>query len=337
MKDNSKERILICREGAIGDVLHTLPLVEYLKSKFKNSSIEYLTSPNICEVLEKYCPYIDKTWAYKKGKEKKLADAVLQEKKIVDYFFNLHSTFRFKLFNRTYIKARKYFQYRPNKTLHAVLNFAKVFDASISAFNLNSSTLRIADSKDLLSQYNLHKNNYICLVPGVGKYRMSRAWPLQNWLDLTRKILSSKKDYKVVFLGGRDELEIKPYFYNFGKDVSLNLIDELSLCDTAKIISTAACLVSCDTGLLHLASALSVKVIGLFGSTRFSRTGPYAREYIVMDAKNCSCRFFDFKKCWRTRENFGSCMRSIKVDEVLLNVAKFTFSETQVINQVLST
>ena len=336
MKDNSKERILICREGAIGDVLHTLPIVKYLKSQLKNSSIEYLTAPNIGEVLEKYCPYIDKIWIYKKGKEKELADDILKDGKKVDRFFNLHSTFRFNLFNRTCIRARKYFQYRPNKTLHAVLDFAKVFDTSISAFNLNSSTLYVPDSKDLLSQYNLHKDNYICLVPGVGKHRTSRAWPLENWLNLVRKILSSRKGYKVVFLGGRDESDIKPYFYDFDKDTSLNLIDELSLGDTAKIISTSACLVSCDTGLLHLASALSVKVIGLFGSTKFSRTGPYAKEYIVMNAKNCSCRFFGFKTCWRTKENFGNCMHSIKVDEVLSNVLKFIFSETKLTDQTIS-
>ena len=328
MKDNSKERILICREGAIGDVMHTLPLVKYLKSKFKNSSIEYLTSGNICEVLEKHCPYIDQTWTYVKGNEKDIAVEILENGKKVDYFFNLHSTFRFSLFNNRYIKARKYFQHRADKNLHVVLNFAKTFDASISAFNLNSSTLHISDVRDLLNQYNLHQKNYICLVPGVGKHRTSRGWPLQNWLDLASKILSLRRDYKVVFLGGSDESGIKPQFSNFEQSKSLNLIDELSLSDTARIISASACLVSCDTGLLHLASALSVKVIGLFGSTKFSRTGPYATEYVVMDAKNCTCKLFGLKTCWRTRENFGYCMNSIGVDEVLLNVGKLTFSET---------
>ena len=334
MKD---KRILLCRTGGIGDVLHTLPLVKYLKKKYPESSIEYLTSPVVAELLESHCPFINRVWKFNKKNKKQICRDILSELRKIDYFFNLHSSLSFWFFNLFFIKAKNYFQYKKNNSVHAVINFAQTYAPLISAFELDSKTLFETDCSNLLNKYNLQENKYICMVPGVGKSRIHRAWPFENWLSLTKKFLFVEKNIKIVFLGGEDEKKIFDRWLALSreigkpeddtsisgfKDRAVNLIGELKLSDTAKIISKSAKVISCDTGLLHLASALSKKVVGLYGPTLPKRTGPFTSDYQVLVAKDCKCisGLWDLKKCKMTKLSKGFCMDSLSVDSVLSNI-----------------
>lgn len=313
MKD---KRIILARLGGIGDVIHTLPLVKYLRQKYPESSIEYLTSPGVAELLESHCPYINKIWRFDKKNKKQISLKILSEQNKADYFFNLHSSLSFYFFNLFFIRAKKYFQYKKDNSVHAVINFARTYDQSVSAFELDSKTLVERDCGDLLNKYNLQENRYICIVPGVGKSRMHRAWAPENWLRLTKKILFTDNSCTVVFLGGDDEKKICERWCG---DRIVNLIGELNLSDTANIISKSSRVISCDTGLLHLASALSKKVIGLYGPTLPERTGPFTSDYQVLIAKDCKCTggLWNLKKCKVTKLPKGFCMDSLTVDNVL--------------------
>ena len=317
MKD---KRILFCRTGGIGDVLHTLPLVKYLKKKYPESSIEYLTSPVVAELLENHCPFIKRVWKFNKRNKTQICRDILNEQHKIDYFFNLHSSLSFWFLNLFFIRAKKYFPYKKNNNVHAVINFAQTYNPLISAFELDSKTLVETDCNDLLSKYNLRENKYICVVPGVGKSRIHRAWPFENWLSLAKKFLFVEKDIKIVFLGGEDEKKIFARFET--KDRIVNLIGELNLSDTSKIISKSHKVVSCDTGLLHLASAFSKKVVGLYGPTLPKRTGPFTSDYQALTAKDCKCTsgLWDLKKCKMTKFPKGFCMDSLSVDSVLSKI-----------------
>lgn len=334
MKD---KRILLTRLGGIGDVIHTLPLVKYLRKKYPTSSIEYLTSSSVADLLEGYCPYINKVWRFDKTNKRKICSDILNEANKIDYFFNLHNSLSFYFVNLFFIRANKFFQYRKDNSVHAVINFARTYDPLISVFELESKTLVGVESATLLKKYNLQENRYICLVPGVGKSRMHRAWTFEYWLSLAKKFLFVESDFKVVFLGGEDEKKIFEKWVALSravdgpqndnsipgfKDRAVNLIGELSLVDTTKIISKSDKIISCDTGLLHVASALSKKVIGLYGPTLPKRTGPFTSDYQVLVAKDCKCigGLWDLKKCKMTKLSKGFCMDSLSVDNVLSNV-----------------
>ena len=319
MKD---KRILLCRLGGIGDVIHTLPLVKYLRKKYPTSSIEYLTSPSVAELLESHCPFINKVWKFDKQNKRKVCLDIKKDSGNIDYFFNLHSSLSFYFFNLFFIKAKKYFQYKKDNSVHAVINFARTYDSSVSALELDSKTLIEKESIDLLKKYSLQENKYICMVPGVGKVRMHRAWPFEYWLSLTKKFLYFNPDLKVVFLGGEDEKKnFEDKFSVFGNK-AVNLIGELPLPDAAAIISKAKKIVSCDTGLLHVAAAFSKSVIGLYGPTLPKRTGPFTNDYEILVAKDCKCTggLWDLKKCKMTKSPKGFCMDNLTVDNVLPNI-----------------
>lgn len=310
-------RIVFCRLGGIGDVIHTLPLVKYLRKKYENASIEYITSKDISELLTNSCSFIDRVWAFSKIRKKRLSSEILREGKI-NYFFNFHNSLSFFFFNLFYLKANIFFQYKKNNSLHAVVNFAKTYDKTLSGFELDRVTLSVNCEKEFLDSYGLKENKYLCFVPGVGKERPHRGWPFEKWIDLTKKILDHEKEFKIVFLGGEDESSLFDNYKNLNGQI-VNLISKLSLSEATKIISKSACLISCDTGLLHMASAIGVKVIGLYGPTKLERTGPFSANSQVAVAKNCKCisNFWDVKKCKLTKELTGYCMNNLSVDNVL--------------------
>ena len=168
-----KDRIVLCRLGGIGDVIHTLPTVKYLRKKYPTSNIEYITSSNIADLLEKYCPYINKIWRFNKKDKKQVCLNIIKDSGKIDYFFNFHNSLSFYFVNLFFFKARKYFQYKKDKSIHAVINFARTYDPFISAFELEAKTLNEFKSNELLKKYNLKEDKYICVVPGVGKDRKS--------------------------------------------------------------------------------------------------------------------------------------------------------------------
>ncbi len=314
------KRIIFCRLGGIGDVIHTLPLVKYIRNKYPSAIIEYTTSNNIKELLDNCCPFIDKVWVFEKGKEKQLAKEILNftSQKLIEYFFNLHGSLRFFLWHLTALRARKYFHYKKNNSNHAIVNFARTYDESISVFALDSQVLYVNSSNNIFEENKLRKGKYVCFVPGVGSVRPHRAWPFENWISLTKKFLTHEKGFKVVFLGGEYEGEIFDSRIKTEEGV-VNLIGKLNLFEVSQIISTSAILVSCDTGLLHIANGLGVKTVGLYGPTLPDRSGPFSVDSKVFRAKNCFClnNIFDTKSCKKTKDRSGYCMDSLIPDEIL--------------------
>ena len=66
------------------------------------------------------------------------------------------------------------------------------------------------------------------------------------------------------------------------KKKAVSAAGDLSLSDSAALLAQCRCLVSADTGPLHLATSVQTPVVGLFGSTDPRRTGPIGRGHQVI-------------------------------------------------------
>ena len=65
-----------------------------------------------------------------------------------------------------------------------------------------------------------------------------------------------------------------------GSDNVVNLIGDTNLKELIEVIRHSALFISADTGPLHIANALKVPLIALFGTTCPDRTGPYGGDHI---------------------------------------------------------
>lgn len=146
-----------------------------------------------------------------------------------------------------------------------------------------------------------------CIHPGCHPASKNKRWPW--FLDLVKRLKGS-----VAIVGS---LEDDAYDW---PDNCTEYMDKLNLQDTAALIQSCGMMISNDSGLMHVASALDVPTIGLFGPTSDIKCGPWNSPYgIVRGDEKCQwCWRMDKNKFNKCKDN--RCMKSISVDQVLQRV-----------------
>lgn len=111
-----------------------------------------------------------------------------------------------------------------------------------------------------------------------------KRWPVEHW----RALITALPDRKFALLGTPNDRAITDAIATgFGERVE-NLAGKTGLVEFAQRLQACAALVANDTGGMHLANALGVPVIGLFGPTNPVRTGPvFAAPKILLQPPGC--------------------------------------------------
>lgn len=165
---------------------------------------------------------------------------------------------------------------------------------------------------------------YIALNTG-SNYGEAKCWPEESFAELSDKLL--KEGIVPVLLGTKREvdknLRIKE---RVGKRI-LDLTGKTSLKQLVALLKRMKALVSNDTGTMHLAVALGVPVVALFGPTDPKVTGPWRGGIVIRHELPCS-------PCFKRKCPKGSplCMTSITVDEVHKAIGDLINGERKVIS-----
>ncbi len=100
---------------------------------------------------------------------------------------------------------------------------------------------------------------------------------------------------------------------------------QTTISDLSTIIHNAAVVIAHDSGIMHIANALQVKLIALFGPTDYTCTRPLGRESHVLYSKNeCLAAHYSGKISESNlAEKYpdNKCMEEIRVEDVM---GKFT-------------
>lgn len=142
-----------------------------------------------------------------------------------------------------------------------------------------------------------------------GFFRTKRAeWTKKAWPHFAKLSMTMKRFFKasVVGIGFVNELN--------GVPVDLDFTGKLSITETAKVISQLDCLITTDTGNMHLADILNIPVLALFGPTLVSKNRPTGKgAKVLRSGLSCSpCQ--DTSRFTSCAAN--ECMKSISVGDV---------------------
>ena len=122
-------------------------------------------------------------------------------------------------------------------------------------------------------------------------------------------------DYvKIIIFGGKDEIELVDVILENMKESPINVVGKTSLRQTAALIEKCKIFISNDTGPMHIAAAMGVPVVAIFGPTNFYRTSPFGKQHIIVksDLPCVPCYRGGNAKCDEIR-----CLKLISVDDVL--------------------
>lgn len=138
-------------------------------------------------------------------------------------------------------------------------------------FHLPTSARAEARMDDLFAACALEaRQGVVTLNPGAGK--PVKRWPVEHFRALSRGLLD--RGMRVVVAWGPGELDLAQAIHA-GQAPGAVLAPPTDLDDLLALLRRSALLVAGDTGPLHLAAALGVPTVAVFGPTSPDRNGPY--------------------------------------------------------------
>lgn len=173
---------------------------------------------------------------------------------------------------------------------------------------------QFADS--MIALYKIPQDAKIIGINPGAAYGSAKCWPPERFREVTQKLAQDSHNY-IFYFGDKNSKEM---ILKIVADTSGNVIDlaaKTTLRELIALIGRCSVLLTNDSGPMHIASALNVPLVALFGSTNEVKTGPYHGEEVIHKHVECSPCYkrvcpIDFR-----------CMKRIESDEVYNKVVNF--------------
>ena len=154
---------------------------------------------------------------------------------------------------------------------------------------------------------------WVGMSPGA-QYGSAKEWFPERFGELGRRI-SRELGGRLLILGSGGDRATASRIREIAGPSALDLAGKTTLSQAMALISRCRVFVTNDSGLMHVAAALGVPLVAIFGSTDPSRTGPLGENSRVL-YKPLPCAPCLKTRCPRGRE----CMEAISVEEVFEEV-----------------
>lgn len=152
------------------------------------------------------------------------------------------------------------------------------------------------------------KDIIVGINPGAA-YGSAKCWPPDRYENVTRKLLKNPAVHVLYFGDASGASLINDICKSLPERVT-NLAGRTSIRELIALIKCCTIFLTNDSGPMHIAAALGVRLLALFGSTNEVKTGPYPQGKVIHKHVECSPCYkrvcpIDFR-----------CMKRISVDEV---------------------
>jgi len=189
--------------------------------------------------------------------------------------------------------------------------------------NLLDDHKRFAD--DFFENNNIKENDFVIgFHPGCAilKNHIKRRWEKEKFAELGKKLIK-ENNAKILLFGGPEEDELKSSIDTMIDSEKSYVIKTEKLMQSIAIMKRCNVFVTNDSALMHVASALGLKVIAIIGPTNQHYIHPWKTEHKIVSLNlDCSPCFFYSPKplsCSRTDVQF-KCIKELDVEMVWNNI-----------------
>jgi ADP-heptose:LPS heptosyltransferase len=287
-------RILLIRPGGIGDAVLLLPAIRALHAKFPGCDITVLAEKRNGAIFS-LCGLVGRTLLYDHLPDLRKAfrdsyDVVID----TEQWHRLSAVFarftgapvligfatngRRRLFTHTIEYSHDTYEAESFLSLLVPLGCSAAALDETPFLEVPEAAIQRAD--DLLAS--LDTRPFIALFPGASI--PERRWGGDRFRDLAQRL--SRHALPVVAVGGGGDAVAGEMIVADG--LGLNLAGKTSLAETAAVLRRSSLLVTGDSGLLHMAVALAVPTVSLFGPGIAKKWAPRGSGHYVLN-KNLDC------------------------------------------------
>jgi ADP-heptose:LPS heptosyltransferase len=163
------------------------------------------------------------------------------------------------------VKERPVFEFRINQIFTEWV-------CKKSIFNLNLNF-----EPSVLPQQNLSlpTKGYFIVFPGSRS--SNRIWNTENFVEVSNYLYQTYKLTAIVCGGPGDIIYAEKFIQAYANPV-INITGKTSLPELLSVIKNADCLLSVDTGSIHLAASVNCFTLGIFNGAQYGRFSPYPKE-----------------------------------------------------------
>ncbi|KIC77256.1 hypothetical protein DB41_CO00250 [Neochlamydia sp. TUME1] len=328
------KNIIVRMPNWIGDAVMATPLLTDLRRQWKEAKITVICQTPIDSVLQHH-PDINSIYAFRRPKSwlnkfhhfevidflqkgqydlgllltNSFSSAWWFLKGKVQHRLGFADGFRSLLLNKAIpFPKNKEFQHQviTYKTLLGPL----AIPVSSTPPQLYVSTQELQEAHHFLHRcgIDLQKNILVGINPGAA-YGSAKCWPPERFNKLTKKLLENPNVF-VIYFGDSNGVSVVNQICQDLPNRAINLAGRTSIRELIALLKCCSIFLTNDSGPMHIAAALGVRLLALFGSTNEIKTGPYPQGVVIHKHVECSPCYkrvcpIDFR-----------CMTKIKVEEV---------------------
>jgi heptosyltransferase-1 len=315
------ESLLIVRLSAMGDVIHTLPAAVALRQAFPHATLGWLIEERWAELLctlrcarsgprSEQRPLVDRVHSVNTGEWRrepfsfntwqKMAVGLSELRGIrYDAVIDFQGAVRSALLARWSGAPVVYGDAQPRENAASMFYTRQIFlrtngthvirqavalaEAIISHAGNPSLTEEAtvefpvdADAENRISELTADVKDFVILNPGAGWG--AKMWPVERYGQVARALAGDGFSSLVNCGPGEEELVTAVVTASQGtaRKISCSVSELIALTRRARL------LIGGDTGPMHLAAAMKIPVVAIFGPTNPARNGPFGTQSVVL-------------------------------------------------------
>ena len=341
MQDNqSTPKLMVIRFGAMGDIIHAMPSLLWVKKHQPDDELHWLTYPNQVDLIQRLATYLGltiKVWPLKSPNDLrqwwKLAQSVHDEgiTTIVNWQPSLKTTAWTYLlkylggnnkrnidvvsYKKERLKAKGSAQ-RQHSRRHAIEDFSRTVETALGLPPIDMKQAWPSSRKELQGVATLG------IIPVVGNIRPNRAWPESYWHLLLQQLTAEYPQLSINVLGGNDATPIAKRLLAYP-----NVEDKtgIPLEKTWELLESCQLVIGGDTGPTHLTAALDIPTLGIYGPTSVQRTGPIGPQVInaLTPLSSLECWPCELAQCPLKEKEHLLCMKQTTPEIVIDSIKEY--------------
>ena len=335
-------KVLIVKTSALGDIVHSLPVLPYLQSALAGMEIDWLAEERFAPLLEGH-PAIRKVhrvrtkeWRrnWMEAGRRELPDLVRQlRREGYDAVLDLQGNSKSALFALVSGAPLRFgFDRRGVREWPNLLATNRRVPLSNDDFHITERSLAIARrafpggeggplagplcaAAEALEAVDSDLKGFGArrkrVVIHYGTSWKTKLWPVESWGELASRLYDELGLLPVLTWGSEEEREVAWAIRNLSGNRANLWPRRGTLAEIVALLSRADLVIGGDTGPVHIAAAVGTSTVSLFRVTDPWRNGPRGPEHIRLKSP-LGCSPCLRKDCPQDRE----CARSISVDSV---------------------
>lgn len=347
--ESANVRVLIIKMSALGDIIHALPVLDYLHKAAPGIEIDWVVEEPFLDILQGN-PLISMlhTVRTKVWRKKPFARSTREEigrvrnalrSRDYDLVFDIQGNLKSGLvcwlsgasnrigftretlqesinmcFTTRQIPVRRQDYHITDQYLRLVsVSFGKDFNT----MNLSSDIATSPEDDEAARTLLATISDGLVFLFHYGTTWQAKFWYEEGWVELGKTLLERYPDSTILMSWGNERERAAVSRISASIGTGARVLDRYTLKGFAALLKKVDLVVAGDTGPVHIAAAVGTPTVSLYRASDGRRSGPRGPGNVVVQSP------LDCSPCFRTEcDRNDRCSRSITVDSMVLAVEK---------------